>query len=749
MKQLRPLTAPILNKAAVTTAALALTSALLQPVAQAEESLGTVLIESETIEEGGVPDSVRSNSAEGSVSTSAKQIEDSQATSLEDALKDNASIEIDQVNGAQGSLIYIRGETGSAVSVRVEGAPQNRTLISHSGANDANAYWVNTDMFETITVLPGAAANTYGNGSTGGVVLLETKDPESIIRPGRDWGANLRYTHESNGAANHLSTDVARQFNDKVAANLTLSRVKTDPYEDADGTRYPSTGSDDLSYLAKAVITPTPDHRAELSVLNNLKDYSRYTEATTDGVTTVTETRYDVMDRTLSANYRWHPQDSDLLNLSVRASRNTIDSDSKVDTASVWSEAGSVQTDYLEISNSMTLPQGEWIIHNVSLGADRTHDDVNLTYTNPDGSLNHAGRTLMGAWISDNLLIGDTLELSASARYDSFDIARDYTGVVESGTASTSVKGESAISPKISVIWRPFEQTSLQGLGIIALVGSGFRAPTIVEMYGKNQSGIFTGTDEDGDGVYESDTSAGCLDGHGSACVLPNENLKGETSVSRELGLTYNRKNLFATDDNLSARINYVHSDIDDRITTVTLGTLDESVSTPTAGGVHSVTQYQNLEGSAVYGWEASLSYDSETLFGKAGYQNMKGYYTDVDGVKTDLTDVSPATLNLGIGSYFNQRKGQIGLDMSSRERMRYSAVSRSVTYNYEKEAYRVFDLYGAYQLSQQLKLQARIENLTNSQYTKNTLTTNTSTGVTSGDYYAGRNIKLSASYQF
>ena len=172
---------------------VALAVALASGALHADNELDTLLVEGQT--ELQTTDKARVSEAQGATTITSEDLVEAQASNLADALQNNASVQVDEVGGSRGSEITIRGQSGNAVSVRVEGAPNNRSQIMHKGSNDRDTIWLNMDMYESVTVIPGAAANTYGNGSTGGVVLLETKDPESIIRDGRDWGANLRYTH--------------------------------------------------------------------------------------------------------------------------------------------------------------------------------------------------------------------------------------------------------------------------------------------------------------------------------------------------------------------------------------------------------------------------------------------------------------------------------------------------------------------------------------------------------------------------
>ena len=674
----------------------------------------------------------RVSAADGAVTVTSKEMEDAQVSNLADALQGNAAVQIDEVGGSRGSEITVRGQSGNAVSVRVEGAPNNRSQIMHKGSNDRDTIWLNMDMYDTITVIPGAGANTYGNGSTGGVVLLETKDPESIIRNGRDWGANLRYTHETNGQSDGISGDVAKRFNDQFSANATLSIRDTDAYKDGNGvkTNNGSTGSDDISYLVKGVFTPTDEHRLEASIMQNDKDYSDYSD-------TDIETQYEVRERTLSANYGYKPKNNDLVDLKIRVTRAESDQESDSGTGE-WANTGGVTTTYAEVENTSMLHQSESVMHLLRYGVDYTFDDVRMSYDQDNGDPKQVERTSIGGYVSDSIHIGENLLISGSVRYDTFNA--DFYG--------NGFDGEDSINSKLSANWTPFENTSFHGFGFTALVGSGYRAPAVYEIYGKGFTyETFSGEDADGDGIYETGNVSGCMNGHGNWCVIPNEDLTGETSLDTEFGFTFNRNQIFQADDRFESKLMYIHSDIKDKIYNDTLGTLDSSLGTYN-GSSYNVRQFVNKDEAAVYGWELSTSYNSPTIFAHLSFSDMGGYIVEDDGSKTRDTSLVPQNLSASLGTHFNNQKGKAGIDAKYREGRSYlGGRNNNVLYTYK--SYTVYDLFASYQFTENLRVQARIDNVTDKAYSKSQVSTDDTTGADTTSYQPGRNYKLSLNYRF
>jgi TonB-dependent heme/hemoglobin receptor len=700
------------------------------PVAQEEAVLPTVLVV-DVPEQDVSTAAPRVTGEQGAVTITNKHIEDQQATTLEEALRKTTSVQIDAVNGAQGSEISIRGQSSDAVSVRVEGAPKNRSQIMHKNDNDRDTVWLNMDMYQDITVIPGVAANVYGTGSTGGVLLLSTKDPESVIKAGRDWGANVRYGHETNGVGNHFSVDLAKQFNDVLAANVTLSKADVHAYRDGDDNypAYGGTGAETLSYLLKGVITPGRDHRIELSVLDTRMKYSRYAEDNAVPAQ-ANETRWKTMDRTASFEYALRPEGSRLIDLKLRGSRSWTESANRdvAANASGYTDRGAIRTDYWELENTSFFQQGNSIVHRLRYGVDHTDDDIVQTYTDviAGGNLK-ARRKQTGIYLLDSISFGETLNLTPSVRYNTYSTSR----------YNADVNGKSSVSPTVSAAWRPLESTPLKGLAFTALWGKGYKAPSINQMYGRGGVAPYFGTDDDGDGVYTGACTAGTS--RDSCGTLPNEALKGESSKSYELGLAYDRNGLLWSNDSARARINYVHTRIKDRITQVTLGKGEN-------GGI--VDQAQNVEDAEVKGWEISMNYNNDYVFADFSAQIMKGYDLS-GGTRTRLTDVKPHNIAAGVGVYFAGRKGRIGLDMHSRAALKTTTSSGrgGATTTTVYPSYTVYDLYGDYQVNESLRVQLRIANVTDVLYTKRSY----AAGTASEDitYYPGRNVRLNLTYQF
>ena len=647
-------------------------------------------------------DGQRVSAVEGAQVITSDYIRAQQATTLADVLRKTTSIQVDEEGGPQSSLIYIRGFSQDQVSVRVEGAPKNFSQVRHGGAGSV---WLEPDMYKSVSVVPGVASNVYGNGSLGGVVLFETKDPEDIVGD-KDWGLALRGGIETNGESKYVSIDAAKNVTEKFAVSTTLVRRDTKPYEDGEGrkTLEGSTGTDDLNGLFKGVYKPTEDQRIEASYQRMQKDYIA---RTTTGNGAYSDPRNtEVTENTYSLLYSLDPNDNQYLNLQARLSVNSTDRWRQTvgaDDATTWG----IDTTYFEIENISDVIQSDEVIHQIRYGADYTNDDVLTAYTDATGLPIQRERKQYGFYVSDTVLIGETIELVGSVRYDSFENIND----------SDSIK-ESAFSPKVSVSWAPFEATAAEGLSLFGVIGKGFRSPSVHEAFGRG------------------DPAPSC--GRRSCSELrPNENLKGESSDSWEAGIRFNRIAVFTANDQLSLQLGYIKNDVEDLISSEEVDQYTGEVDGEEQTII--VNQYRNLESAEIDGFELSINYVSDDYFAALTAQNIDG--VDNEGLK--LANISPASLNASLGMYLFDGKSRVGIDYTSRDDRTYIQSSSER----RRESYSIFDLFGSYQFNSNLLLQLRVANVFDELYTKRAIVEIDEEDVTT--YQPGRNVKFTVEYKF
>src|SRR5690606_10437210 len=125
---------------------------------------------------------VRSDTGQPVLEISERDLQQRQATDLEDALSLDPSITAGGSTGA-AQKIYVRNLGEAMINVSVDGASQAGALFHHTGR-----IAVEPDLLRQIDVQPGIGSASEGPGSLGGSIRFQTKDPSDLLRPGQSWG---------------------------------------------------------------------------------------------------------------------------------------------------------------------------------------------------------------------------------------------------------------------------------------------------------------------------------------------------------------------------------------------------------------------------------------------------------------------------------------------------------------------------------------------------------------------------------
>lgn len=100
---------------------------------------------------------------------SEEQLNVAQASSVAEALKNEANITLTNGPRATSQGVEIRGLSGDRVLQTIDGARQN-TSSGHRGS-----YFMDPELLKSIEVIRGPASSLWGSGAIGGVVAQNTK----------------------------------------------------------------------------------------------------------------------------------------------------------------------------------------------------------------------------------------------------------------------------------------------------------------------------------------------------------------------------------------------------------------------------------------------------------------------------------------------------------------------------------------------------------------------------------------------
>ncbi len=633
------------------------------------------------------------------------------ATTLADALRKTTSVQVDEEAGYQGSIISIRGMQGDAVSVRIDGAPQNFNQVRHGGAN---TIWAEPDIYKSITVIPGVASNIYGSGSIGGVIKLETIDPGDLLQEDDRWALGARVGHETNGDALVRSMEAAHRFTDSVAGLIHVLARNNGAYEDGSGieTLGGATGSEDRNALVKLNIEPHEAHALELAYRFMEKDYTARGTQSRGREVSSTDQFTKLNERSMSAQYVFQPVGSNWIDANMRLSRIDVERDRRSAGTADWSTWAST-TDYLEIENTSNLNIGGNNTHRLRYGLDLSSDDLLTAYFDANGGQLARTRDIRGIYLS-NAFDWGRLSVVASVRHD------DYRTEDLSSGAQTQ---NSRISQKLHLAVQPFTSGKLRNLSVFALFGSGFRAPSVHETFGRGETGVT------------------CSRGRrGFACSerVPNADLEAETNDSREAGLRFAGEGVFVAGDQLFFSVAYIESDVTDFIDTQQLASGETVVNSRRYPVLRST--FTNINAAEISGWEYSANYSNSRWFAALASQTMDGRNTTTG---LNLRDVSPHSTNFSVGAYLAAGKLRVGLDITNRSGRE---IDEDPAFN--RLPYTVYDLFASWRFNDRYHVQLRLENATNELYTKRfqSLSLDTQTGEQQDYtyYQPGRNLKFS-----
>ncbi|MCK0195395.1 TonB-dependent hemoglobin/transferrin/lactoferrin family receptor [Ancylobacter sp. 6x-1] len=598
---------------------------------------------------------------------------------------------IENPNSTQ-TAINIRGlQDFGRVAVIVDGARQNFTQLGHG--NGAGTFFVEPGLISTVDVVRGPVSNIYGSGAIGGVVMLQTKDANDIIAPGKTWGIEANAEGGSNGPMGFGSLFGATRIGQNVDLFVGGTYRSQDDFKDGNGDTVPNSAHDDWTGIAKVTVRPADFHEVKLSFMNYDSSYTTASEAT------ATSTQYstDVQNTTASVAWNYSNPDDNLFDWRSSVYWNRVDQDQVKTFGSSNAITGKVgdprnfqiDTVGFDANNTSRFTTGSWA-HAVTYGGDYFHDDVDNTDNygfgagyNPSGE-----RGVGGAFVQLKSNYSTWLETIAALRYDAYSLSSDNS----SGTSGDR------FSPKFTVGVTPWDW-----LTVYATYAEGYRAPSVTEaLVSGAHPAFFTG-------------------GLTPFSFVPNPNLKPEVGKNKEIGVNIKKDGLFVAGDKLRIKANYYQNDVDDYIELMTFG--DPACIYSMRGrcyayNSYSLAQYQNVDEARLRGFEFEGSYDARTWFlGLAG-QTTDGKVTAGENVGQPLSTIPPDQISTTLGFRFLDEKLTIAARWTAVAAMKASDLPDSSVYD-PTPSFNIVSLYAGYQFNESTLLRFSVENLLDEQYTQ------------------------------
>lgn len=575
--------------------------------------------------------------------------------------------------------LHLRGMPSSSQSlVLLDGQPMNNY--------EGNVHWwaIPVENIERIEVVKGPFSSLYGGGAMGGVVNVITDPVYSPLEVTYGYGS---YKTRLISAGHGLSV-----------GDFTYSIVfRSFEMEDPDQTSTTWREGENTIELPSADGEPT-----------FLQGYTR--QKTTSDALSLGLTWDMTPDSSLDlkythANYKFDPEegltyDGDYLSSSYREhATNTYVAtyrNAELENIEFLLNAG-LTHNYRDVfiwnnnSAPSTRPNSHYTAglqsnitlgsHILTLGTDWRFGKISALDESRDPVQSSKGKmTTTGFFVQDQWDLTGRLSLYAGARYDHWrahDVATNSSLV--GFPVEISSKSESHVSPKLSVVYRPDDFTTVR-----ASAGEAFRGPTLWEAFKYSKGNRSTS--------------------------LPNPELDPETVRSYEVGFT---RNLFTYFD---FGLTYFVNQFEDMIYSVDVPDVD--------GDGNDDYLFENVGKAKSRGYEATMGFRAtKDLYFFANYTRMFTRIQDVDDPALaaviegkEFTDIPEYTFNVGAeydrGPIFSSLIVRIVGD-SFRNEDNSDTINNRINGN---DPYSVVDLSLGYRVKN-LELKATVNNAFDQEY--------------------------------
>ena len=467
-----------------------------------------------------------------------ERIEDELVTDIKDLMRFEPGVSVRNSPARFGAALGATGRDRNA-GFNIRGLEGNRVLIQTDGIRVPDSYafgptvngrgdYVDLDLLQSVEIIRGPASAMYGSDGVAGAVSFITRDPDSLVQDGRNFGIRARsaYSSADESVANSL---IAATKAGDFSAMLAYTRRDASEQENL-GTNFSSTSArtapnptdfESDAYLAKLVWAPGM-HRFRLTY-DAVESTASSDVLSGRSATVLQILAEDTSDRTRisfdhemdlgeglfrSAKWAVYTQDSNTRQFTFEDRTPAVDRtrDNYFDNQ-VWGANGQLELAFDTGFASHRLLTGadysETEQDGIRSGTVPTPPDVFPTRAFPLTEY-----TLTGAFVQDQIsLLDGTLTLYPALRYDAYELTPKPDPLYPT-TVPTAPSDGSRFSPKFGVVAQPVDW-----LGAFFNYSAGYKAPEPSQVNNAFSNLAFG---------YTS---------------LPNPNLKPESSDSTELGI--------------------------------------------------------------------------------------------------------------------------------------------------------------------------------------------------------------------
>ncbi|HWK55524.1 MAG TPA: TonB-dependent hemoglobin/transferrin/lactoferrin family receptor [Hyphomicrobiales bacterium] len=472
--------------------------------------LDPVVVESPSIERDAVVEVLTTEDFE------ARQIDD-----FEDLVRLIPGVSVSKGDDRWGASGFnIRGLDEDRVAMNVDGVPQGETLKYEGG--QAYGYFkgsrngVDIEALKAVEIVKGADAILSGNGALAGAVNMTTKDPADYLAPtGNDSGLGLKTEYSSVNDESMASLALANRTG-RLESLLVYTFRDGHEFENYDMNGADIEGAEreipdpmdneTHSALAKLIYALAPGHKVGL--VGSYYDVSRFTQSRSFDGGWYSNRVGDDVNRTTRVGVFHEYEGTTMLFDSIKTTLTQQDikisaattqhisydfgptfraEEDRTDTRSFEQDLLHFTVDLVKAFGGDALPQTlsygieyqDRSFDNVQVRRSNSqYNDLGWVNTNIGALLPHSEAEVITVYALDTLVLGSSTQLRIGARHDRYaydatsnENYNDGTGTlrgIDFGTTTWTVGVEQALSDTLS---------------LEAGVSTGFRAPTIEEMY--------------------------------------------------------------------------------------------------------------------------------------------------------------------------------------------------------------------------------------------------------------------------
>lgn len=556
---------------------------------------------------------------------------------------------VETVGGPRPEAINpnIRGLGDGRVVVRLDGARQN-FLLNHRGQ-----VFLDPALLEEGEVLRGPASTLYGSGAIGGVANFRTLDPDAFLGS-RERRGRLRSGVEDNGNA-RFGTATAGQRWEQSASLASISRRRSDDFEDGDGERVPYTRSDSVSGLLRHTYTPSDAHRWTFGYLG-FRDEG-------ESLNTADRPQGDEVERrirqnTVTARYEGGGSPSIPVKVDATAYATEVDLRERL-AEGAREDVNELTTTGLDAA--FTTSYDAFGLEHAALWGTEVYRDRQRGTRNgaPRERFAGARQTVAGLFAQNRVHLSPRLAATAGARYDHVEQRADRDG--------TDNNKLSELSPQGSISYRLTEALTWH-----VSYAESFRAPGLAELYVGGEH--FPGND-----------------------YVPNPDLRPEQAENWETALHFQRRDVRRRGDRVEGRITAYRNRVSNFI---------EQVVTEDA------TRFENVAEAEIRGVELEGTYRTPGYELSVSGARLRGDDTN-EGVP--LESIAPDKLTVEgvvLGAHPQLKVGARVSAVAAQRRVPEGPHTRDAT-----DGHTVADLFATWYTSDRLELHFGVDNVTNRTY--------------------------------